>query len=298
MTLRQYMIDAFTDEVFHGNQAAVCATDEPLSEALMQAIACENNFSEMAFLVPLDCQGAEDVRLGLRWFTPGGEIDLCGHATLASAFAVNRFLSPGAARVVFETRSGEILVSVDEDWLTMDMPAFHLCPVTVIDAMEQALGVRPVEAWIDRDLVCLLSSERAVRECVPDMGTLERLDGLGCCITAAADDAGTDFVSRFFAPKLGGGRRPGLRFGSLRPGPAVGGPARQGRASGRAGVAPWRLPALRGARGSRGRGGQGSPLRHGRSACLRPLCAPKWQDGTGNYGCRCGYAHALQGQFQ
>lgn len=203
MTLHQYMIDAFTDEVFHGNQAAVCATNTPLSEALMQAITCENNFSETAFLVPLGRRGSEGARYGLRWFTPGGEIDLCGHATLASAFAVNRFLAPGAAPIVFETCSGEIPVAVDGDWLTMDMPAYHLRPVSVDDAMERALGVRPIEAWIDRDLICLLPSEQDVRECAPNMDALKGLDGLGCCITSAADDAGTDFVSRFFAPKLG-----------------------------------------------------------------------------------------------
>ena len=203
MPLRQYLIDAFASEVFRGNPAAVCATPEPLAASLMQSIAIENNYSETAFLVERPTQGPEDARYLLRWFTPGGEVDLCGHATLASAFTVSRFLRPGAASVVFETlQAGELPVTVDDGWVSMDLPAFRVEPVPVTDAMERAFGVRPLEAYLGRDLLCVLPSAQAVTDARPDEALLLELPGLGQDITAASDEAAYDCVSRCFAPKL------------------------------------------------------------------------------------------------
>ncbi|WP_251197782.1 PhzF family phenazine biosynthesis protein [Anaerotardibacter muris] len=202
MSIQQYMIDAFAPNPFEGNQAAVCVTAQPLSVELMQDIAIENNFSETAFIVPLDLDGKE-VRLSLRWFTPGGEIDLCGHATLASGFAVNRFVAPDADTIVFETCSGDLIVKPTGDLISMDMPAYAPVQVEVTDAMEQAFGIRPEEAWLARDLICVLPSEEAVLEMKPDKNDLLELDGLLQVVTArATQDGRFDCVSRCFAPKL------------------------------------------------------------------------------------------------
>ena len=123
---RQFSVDAFASEVFRGNQAAVCAVPEWPSDRMMQLIACENNYSETAFIV----KNGEDY--GLRWFTPGGEIDLCGHATLASGFVVLRLLEPGRHRVVFATKSGPLTVTLKDGamkWicLTSSRSARHRC---------------------------------------------------------------------------------------------------------------------------------------------------------------------------
>lgn len=200
MVIEQYMVDAFADEVFKGNQAAVCITEEPLSEEVMQSVAIENNFSETAFLVPIP--GMKE-RYSLRWFTPGGEVDLCGHATLASAFVVGRCIAPGTKHVTFDTMSGELVAEIECGTVSMDLPAYRSKQVEVTDAMKHVFGVRPVEAWLARDLVCVLPDEAAVRRTEPEAAALKELDGLSQHVTARAD-AGTGFdcVSRSFAPKL------------------------------------------------------------------------------------------------
>lgn len=201
MAITQYMIDAFADTVFKGNQAAVCATKEPLASAIMQNIAIENNFSETAFLVPFV---GKKGRYSLRWFTPGGEIDLCGHATLASAFAVGNFIAPGTKHIVFDTMSGELFIEIEDDgMISMDMPAYQPKQIEVTDTMEQAYGVRPLEAWLARDLICVLPTETDVRNARPDTDLLLELPGLTQAITARADaNSPFDCVSRCFAPEL------------------------------------------------------------------------------------------------
>lgn len=201
MAIAQYMIDAFADFVFKGNQAAVCATKEPLASAIMQNIAIENNFSETAFLVPFV---GKKGRYSLRWFTPGGEIDLCGHATLASAFAVGNFIAPGTKHIVFDTMSGELFIEIEDDgMISMDMPAYQPKQIEVTDTMEQAYGVRPLEAWLARDLICVLPTETDVRNARPDTDVLLELPGLTQAITARADaNSPFDCVSRCFAPEL------------------------------------------------------------------------------------------------
>lgn len=208
--MRQYVVDAFTDEVFKGNPAAVCLPESWPSDELMADIAMENRFSETAFIV------REPSGWHLRWFTPGGEIDLCGHATLASAYVVLRFAEPNADVVRFRTMSGVLTVTrrrggygCGSDVFTMDLPAFDLKPMPVTSAMEQALGARPVEAWLGRDLLCVMPDDRTVRDLNPDMAMLKDLPGLLTNVTAAGDaSSGFDCVSRSFAPKCGVGEDP------------------------------------------------------------------------------------------
>ena len=193
--MRQYIVDAFTDKVFSGNQAAVCVMDTWPDEKLMSNIARENNFSETAFTVK------EGQNYHLRWFTPGGEIDLCGHATLATAYVVLRFYEHSDS-VKFATLSGELSVRKHDDLYAMDFPAYELLPVPVRESMCEALGCVPEEAYMGRDLLCVLKNGEEVRKCTPDMEKVKALDGLLVHITARGND-GVDCVSRSFAPKLG-----------------------------------------------------------------------------------------------
>ena len=193
--MRQFVVDAFAEAVFTGNPAAVCVAAEWPAPELMAKIAVENNLSETAFLVG---QGG---RYGLRWFTPGGEVDLCGHATLASAFVVMNFVEPGCPQVTFTTQSsGELTVRREGDLYSMDFPAYELRPVPVVPAMGEALGAEPTEAFMGRDLLCIFEDEDFVRAARPDMGKVMELEGLLCHISAPGRDV--DCVSRSFAPKL------------------------------------------------------------------------------------------------
>ena len=192
--MKQYVVDAFTDSVFHGNQAAVCVLDKWPSEELMMSITQENNFSETAFTVK------EDEKYHLRWFTPGGEIDLCGHATLGTAYVLFRFYEQDADKLVFTTLSGDLIVTKNGELLEMEFPAYDLKPVEVTDAMEAALGVRPSAAYLARDLLCVLDDETQVRALTPDQEKLKALPGLLQHVTARGRDE--DCVSRTFAPKL------------------------------------------------------------------------------------------------
>lgn len=192
--IKQYIVDAFTDKIFHGNQAAICVLDEWLPENLMMDITRENNFSETAFTVK------EGDKYHLRWFTPGGEIDLCGHATLACAFVLLNHYLLGKNKVTFSTLSGELTVIKNDSVFEMEFPAYKLHPVAVTDEMTAAIGVRPVAAYMGRDLLCVFENEDIIRNLAPDFGKLLNLDGLLLQVTAPGKD--TDCVSRSFAPKL------------------------------------------------------------------------------------------------
>ena len=192
--MKQYVVDAFSDSVFHGNQAAVCVLDAWPGEELMMNITRENNFSETAFAV------REGDKWHLRWFTPGGEIDLCGHATLGTAFVLLNFYEKDAERVVFTTLSGDLIVTRRGELYEMEFPAYELKPVDVSDDMEKALGVRPSEAYLARDLLCVLDDEQTVRDLTPDLEMIKQIDGLLLHVTARGKDE--DCVSRSFAPKL------------------------------------------------------------------------------------------------
>ena len=192
--MKQYVVDAFTDSVFHGNQAAVCVLEQWPPEELMMNITRENNFSETAFTVK------EGDKWHLRWFTPGGEIDLCGHTTLGTAYVLYRFYEKDADRLVFTTLSGDLAVTKHGDLLEMEFPAYELKPVEVTAAMEDALGTKVKEAYIARDLLCVLDDEQTVRELTPDLEKVKQIDGLLVHVTARGRDK--DCVSRSFAPKL------------------------------------------------------------------------------------------------
>lgn len=192
--MKCYHVDAFAEKVFEGNPAAVCVLDKYPSDALMQKIAGENNLSETAFAVK------EGKGYHLRWFTPGGEIDLCGHATLGTAYVLFRFFEKDADAITFQTMSGALTVLKKGDLLEMDFPAYELKQVPVTPAMEDAFGVKITEAWMGRDLLCVTEDADAVPTLAPDQAKLMELDGLLQHITAKGKEY--DSVSRTFAPKL------------------------------------------------------------------------------------------------
>ncbi len=192
--MKQYIVDAFTDRVFHGNQAAICIMDEWIDERLMMDITTENNFSDTAFAVK------EGDKFHLRWFTLGGEIDLCGHATLACAYVLFRFYLPDAKKVVFSTLSGELTVTKQGDFLEMEFPAYFLQKVPVTKAMAEAIGEKPIDAYMGRDLLCVFDDEETIRNLSPNMDKVAQLDGLLLHVTAPGKN--TDSVSRTFTPKL------------------------------------------------------------------------------------------------
>lgn len=193
--MRQYIVDAFADHVFQGNPAAICVLDRWPKEDLMMSITRENNLSETAFAVP------EGEAYRLRWFAPGGEIDLCGHATLAAAYVIMRFIQPELTGVRFQTLSGLLTVKKRDGLLEMDFPAYHLKPLEVTDEIADALGVRPAEVWRARDLLCVMEREEDVLNLSPDMEKLKKLKGALMQVTARGSQY--DCVSRSFAPKMG-----------------------------------------------------------------------------------------------
>lgn len=195
MRLPIYQVDAFTNRLFGGNPAAVVVVKEWLPDQLMQDVASENNLSETAFVI-----ADEDVS-PLRWFTPGMEVDLCGHATMAAAHVLFRHYFPRRDEVAFSTRSGPLSVTRAGNILTLDLPARPGRPVEVDAAMVEALGVEPQEAYLARDLLAILDSEEAVRAFQPDQGRIAGLDAVGVIISAPGTDV--DFVSRFFGPRVG-----------------------------------------------------------------------------------------------
>lgn len=192
--MKQYVVDAFADKIFSGNQAAVCILENRLSDELMRNIARENNFSETAFAIK------DSTDYQLRWFTPCGEIDLCGHATLGTAYVIKHFYDTECTDILFHTMSGELNVNICGDIFEMNFPAYSLNQVPVTDKMTAAIGVRPIEAYLDRDLMLVLNSEEDVRNVCIDQQLLKELDGLGVAVTAAGKQY--DCVSRVFASEL------------------------------------------------------------------------------------------------
>lgn len=193
--MKQYIVDAFTDKPFSGNPAAVCVMESWPSEDFMMKLAMENNLSETAFIVK------EDEGYHLRWFTPETEVELCGHATLASSFVVLNYYEPEAESVVFNTLSGALTVTRRGDLYEMDFPTYDLKEIPVTDDMEKAYGVRPVKAVLGLDLICVFENEDQVRSMVPDQAALLKIEGRLQNATARGTDA--DCVSRSFAPDLG-----------------------------------------------------------------------------------------------
>jgi len=195
MKIPLYQIDAFASHVFAGNPAAVCPLEKWLEDDLMQAIALENNLSETAFFVPL-AQGYH-----IRWFTPASEVDLCGHATLASAYVLFTYLAPSMTKVSFQSRSGLLTVSKQGDLLSMDFPSQPPVPCKAPSELIEALGKKPSEVLRSQDYILLFSREEDIRDLDPEMTLLKKVDLRGVTVTAKGKDV--DFVSRFFAPKYG-----------------------------------------------------------------------------------------------
>ena len=195
MQQKLYQIDAFASKPFEGNPAAVCPLDEWLSDELMQKIAEENNLAETAFFVK------EDEAYGLRWFTPTVEVDMCGHATLASAYVLFECLNYDKNEIVFITKSGMLKVWRDEHRYVMDFPTQTLEECDIAKEIEEAFGVKPKVTFSSMDYIVIFENEVDVYDANPNLEVLKRLALRGVCITAKS--AKYDFVTRFFAPKYG-----------------------------------------------------------------------------------------------
>jgi PhzF family phenazine biosynthesis protein len=193
--LTMYQIDAFASRPFEGNPAAVCPLDRWLPDETMQAIAAENNLSETAFFVP------SGDGYHIRWFTPSCEVRLCGHATLAAAFVLFDSMDHRDDAVRFESLSGPLTVARRGERLEMDFPAQPPSPCKTPPAMVEAFGTEPAVCLAAEDYLVVFEDSRDVVGAAPDMAALSRLDRRGVAITARSDDH--DFVTRFFAPKLG-----------------------------------------------------------------------------------------------
>lgn len=193
MQLKYFVVDAFTKEHFRGNPAGVCLVENEISDIVMQSIASENNLAETAFLVKQE--GYYD----LRWFTPEEEIDLCGHATLGSAYVIMNYVDTEADKIEFHTKSGNLYVSRKQDLYSLDFPTRRPIPCKVPDLLEEALGVKVFETHKARDLVVLVEDEDTVRNLQPNFMLLKQInEAFGLAVTARGTDC--DFVSRFFVP--------------------------------------------------------------------------------------------------
>ena len=194
--MKYFVVDNFTDELFKGNQAGVCLLEEWLDDDVMQNIAFENNLSETAFVVK------RENHYDLRWFTPELEVDLCGHATLASAFVISNLVDKSVSLMHFETKSGMLTVKKIKDTYEMDFPSRKPKQIELTTHMSQAIGLSALEAHLSRDLLLLVDNEQQVRELNPNFELLKQLpDCLGVIVTTKGDSV--DFVSRFFAPRAG-----------------------------------------------------------------------------------------------
>ena len=195
MEISLYQIDAFASKLFEGNPAAVCPLEKWLPDKTMQSIAEENNLSETAFFVPT-VNGFH-----IRWFTPKSEVDLCGHATLAAAYVLFDILGYKRDKIEFDSRSGLLLVTKDNERIVMDFPAQPpvLCdiPKEIIKAFDKV----PIECLKSEDFIVVFEREIDIESAKPDLGQLTKLDLRGVIITAKSSSY--DFVARFFAPKYG-----------------------------------------------------------------------------------------------
>ena len=194
MKIPIYQVDTFTSELFKGNPAAVCPLRGWLEDDLMQNIARENNLSETAFFVK---KGDE---YELRWFTPKGEVDLCGHATLASAYVIFTYLDKKIDRVFFQTKSGILEVAREGSLLAMVFPSREGEMSDTPEMLVKGLGKRPEEVYLSRDYMAVFEREENIRNLKLDMKALKQLEGLE---SSSRPKERVDFVSRFFAPKTG-----------------------------------------------------------------------------------------------
>jgi len=196
MKINLYQVDAFSDHLFGGNPAAVCPLEEWLPVKTMQNIAMENNLPETAFFVKKDAQ------FEIRWFTPLVEVDLCGHATLASAHVIFNHLDWDRPSISFLSRSGILVVTRKGEMITLNFPSDDVHPADPPEGLLASLNVKPLESYAgNTDIMLILDSQKAVELLEPDFGLMKKSGGRGVVVTARGDDV--DFVSRFFAPQVG-----------------------------------------------------------------------------------------------
>ncbi len=194
--MKQYIVDAFAEELFTGNPAAVVPCHAMPTPEMMQQIASENNYSETAFVVKTG-----DGQYDLKWFTPGGEIDLCGHATLGTAFVLHQFADKGVTEMHFHTLSGLLSVTKEGDAFTLDFPVGKTKPIPVTEEILRATNGLAKEAYYDGgDMVVVIEDEESLKRYTPDEKLILNVDGLGLILTAPSRQV--DFVSRCFYPKL------------------------------------------------------------------------------------------------
>jgi len=195
MEISLYQIDAFASKLFEGNPAAVCPLDEWLPDEIMQSIAKENNLSETAFFM------SKGNGFHIRWFTPASEVDLCGHATLASAYVLFNILGYKKDKIEFDSKSGILAVTKDTELLVMDFPAQPPVPCDIPREIVAAFDKMPIECLKSEDFVVVFEREMDIESANPDFGQLIKLDLRGVIITAKSTRY--DFIARFFAPKYG-----------------------------------------------------------------------------------------------
>jgi len=227
-TLPLYQIDTFSNQLYKGNPAAVVPLEQWLSDETMLAIAAENNLAETAFFV------RQNDIYHIRWFTPTTEVDLCGHATLASAYVIHHYLKDKSEILKFTCMAGELQVGFkqeerkerkegvgneDEQWLELDFPARPPEAINIDSNIEKALGVKALHMTAARDLIVEVANEDEIRDCTPDFQALKNNHYFAVVVTAPANHPDLDFVSRFFAPKQGIDEDPvtGSSFCSLAP---------------------------------------------------------------------------------
>lgn len=195
MKLGIWQVDAFTSTPLAGNPAAVVPLEAWLPDALMLAIAAENNLSETAFLVN------EPHGWRIRWFTPAIEVELCGHATLASAHVLMNHLEPGRDGVTFASRSGPLVVTRQGERLALDLPAYPSEPIETPPLLVEALGATPVETWLGVKMMAVFAAEAEVRALAPDFARVARIEAFGVIATAPGESS--DCASRYFVPQAG-----------------------------------------------------------------------------------------------
>ncbi len=197
MEIEIYKVDAFCEEIFSGNPAAVCPLETWPDDRLMQNIAAENNLSDTAFFV------RQNDQFKIRWFTPVAEVDLCGHATLAAAHVLFQHMGFSGYKIVFHSRSGDLEVRKDSDLLTLNFPADLCVPIDVTEDMHRCFSATPIEACKGKnDYLLVFPSEEDIANMKVNLSLIEKLKEVrGVIVTAKGDSV--DFVSRFFAPRLG-----------------------------------------------------------------------------------------------
>jgi PhzF family phenazine biosynthesis protein len=201
MEIKIYQIDAFAETIFTGNPAAVCPLHEWLPDQVMQNIAMENNLAETAFYV------YEKEGLRIRWFTPTVEVDLCGHATLATAFVLFHHENYSGDKIVFNSRSGSLTVTRTSDTLTLNFPVDKLTEVAAIPELEKGLGLAPLKTFKGKtDYMLVFENESQIKNMQPDFKQIAQVEARGIIVTAPGDTV--DFVSRFFGPQSGGDEDP------------------------------------------------------------------------------------------